>query len=450
MRAIYFISSVLSSLALTCTATNTGNPAADNTHDQGGSEGIVLVQSELEREAQPKVTSAELEQFGDQSREFALDLYGQVVDNTNNVFLSPYSVRAGLAMLYAGAESETKEEMTSALHFALPEPTLHAAFNATDIALKGRRNEVGGDESPDKPGGDTSNEGDLELRGTNAAFGQMGMEFRTTFLDTLAINYGAGIYAVDFANESEPTRLAINQWVEEQTNSRIQDLLPKGSIEPEVALVLVNAIYFKGSWFEPFDIAETKDETFHSPASDETVPMMNGIFDFVPYTEGDGYQALELSYVVPAVRMLFILPGEGRFEEIQSALSREFVDRVCNEMSSCSVYAKVPKFTFESSFQLSEPMRALGMESVFHSRIADLSGIAGEPGYLYVSYIFHDTFVAVDEQGTEASAATAVVVKPDDGPPPTTFFLNRPFIFMIYDEPTGQILFIGHVLNPTE
>jgi serpin B len=344
-------------------------------------------------------------------------------------------------MLYAGAEAATKEEMAAALSFDLPEPTLHAAFNATALALSGRHKQLAG-----KKSGPPST-GDLSLRSVNAAFARKGVIFEMPYLDTLAIHYGTGMFAADFVDHAERERMAINQWTEDRTNGRINDLLPMGSIDPMVELVLVSAIYFKGSWLQPFSTNKTHDELFHAPAGDVMVSMMNGHAE--QYAEGDGYQALELPYIAPAVRMLFVLPAEERFDEIEARLSSAFVGEIRDGLSRRAVTAKVPKFSFHSTFELKPALRALGMESVFLAGTADLSGIAGDAGELYVSDVFHSTFVAVDEQGTEAAAATAIVTSDDSAPSPADFFLDRPFIFMVYDEPTEQVLFAGRVTDPT-
>jgi serpin B len=220
-----------------------------------------------------------------------------------------------------------------------------------------------------------------------------------------------------------------------------------GSIDASVVLVLANAIYFKGSWLQPFNAANTVEEAFHAPSGDVTVPMMNGFAE--QYMAGDGYQALELPYIAPAVRMLFVLPAEGRFDEIEGALDRSRIDQIRQGLARYSVRLKLPKFSFESGFELTPALRALGMELAFQAGSADLSGIAGDPGSLYVSAVLHKAFVAVDEQGTEAAAATAVITSAVSAPPPADFFLDRPFIFLVYDEPTGQILFVGRVMDPS-
>ena len=424
---------------LACTATNTGNPHTDDPLGTGP-KGIALVRSALEREQIPAVPDADLATFATGSTDFAFDLYAQAVSGEDNTFISPYSVRAALGMLYAGARGETKSEMASALHFDLPEPTLHAAMNATDLSLALRSEQL-------VPGEGEERSGDLLLRPVNAAFGRKGLMFQEPFLDVLAQHYGTGMFAADFAGNPERERMAINQWVEEQTNDRIVDLLPTGSIDPTVALVLVNSIYFKGSWLAQFNAANTARETFHGTRGDVSVPMMNETRP-MGYTEGAGYSALELFYIAPALRMLLILPDEGSFASVEASLGRELFDEIRTGFSDRIVTLKVPKFSFRSSLGLVPVMRALGMNQAFDAGMADLSGIAGAPGDLVVSDIFHQAFIAVDEEGTEAAAATAVVAVPVSAPPPANFFLDRPFIFVIYDEPTGQILFLGRLMAP--
>jgi serpin B len=422
-------------------ACNTGE-SATMPETSGAPEGFQFVSSALERDKSPSVSDVERTQFGEDSRDFAFALYRELADQQGNLFLSPYSLWVALGMLYAGSEGDTHTEMTAALHFSLPEPRLYEAFNATDLDLKQRPSEFAGEGT-----GPDASTGDLELRVVNAAFTQQGAAFEQPYLDVLAQQFGAGLFTADFTKAPEREREAINQWVADQTETRIQDLLPPGSISQAVALVLANAIYFKGSWLEPFQPQNTASEPFHAPSGDIPVPMMNGYAD--QYLEADGYQALELPYIAPALRMLFVLPGEGRFDEIEAALDRTLFDQIRTGLSHYSVKLKVPKFSFESSFELPTALKALGMQQAFVPGAADLSGIAGAPGDLFVDNVFHKTFIAVDEQGTEAAAATAIIVTASSAPPPAEFFLDRPFLFFIYDEPTGEILFLGRVLDPS-
>ncbi len=438
MRTAAVTCAVMWALAA-CNATNTGNPGLD------APRGIELVRSKLERERDPNIPDAELSRFGSDSRDFAFGLYRELRGSDENLFYSPYSVSVALGMSYGAARGETKTEMASALRLTLEDEALHRAFNATDLALAKRADEKVKD--PGEPAGPPAEGTGFELDVVNAAFLAKDFTFVDDYLDLLAVNYGAGLYRADFAGAPEQQRLAINDWVAERTRTRIRGLLPEGSIDGAVVSVLVNAIYFKASWLKPFDSKLTEAATFHSPSGDRQVQMMR---DNTPlqYMRGDGYAALSLPYVSPSVRMLFILPDEGRFNEVEAGFDRARFDEVTGALSEHEVRLQVPKFSFEFEVALKETMQALGMNRAFSDVDADFSGLAGEPGEIWIDAIFHKAFVALDEQGTEAAASTAVVFVLESAKPRADFFLDRPFMFAIYDEPTGQILFIGRLLDP--
>jgi serpin B len=423
-------------LAFACSSANTGSPAPSD-----APEGVELVRSPLARVTDPQVASADLDRFGSDNRDFAFDLYQQIRTQSDNLFYSPYSISVALAMTYAGARGETQREIAEALHFSLAGPTLHGAFNAADLALQGRATELAGDEAERSTGDGFT----LEL--VNAAFLRKDTAFVEDYLDVLAVNYGAGMYRADFTNEPERERLAINRWVEERTRDRIKGLLPDASIDSLVRFVLVNAIYFKASWLVPFDAARTEAAMFHAPAGDVSVQMMRG--EGERFVRDDGYSALELPYISPDVRMLFILPDDGLFETIEAGLDRAFFDTVRGELSEHSVDLQVPRFGFEAEFKLQDALKALGMNRAFESGSADLSGLSGDPGEVYIDAVYHKAFIALDERGTEAAAATAVVGRDESARPPAEFILDRPFIFAIYDRPTGQVLFAGRLVDPS-
>jgi serpin B len=365
---------------------------------------------------------------------FAFDLYQRLREEKDgNLFYSPYSISLALAMTYAGARGETEQQMAATMHYTLPQERLHPAFNALDTTLTSYR--------------DDDEEDGFQLRIANAIWGQEGYKFLPGFLETLAENYGAGLRTVDFVNETEAARQTINDWVSEQTEEKIQDLIPQGMLDPLVSLVLTNAIYFNGKWVLPFEKDNTHDEPFTLlDGSTVSVPMMSQIEDF-KYAEGNGYQAVELPYRDSNVSMLFILPEAGRFEEIEGAFSAESVTTITESLTSQKVHLFVPKFTFESEFDLSETLIRMGMPAAFGN--ADFSGMTGNRD-LFISDIVHKAFVAVDEEGTEAAAATAVIMA--RGAPrieeAILMKLDRPFLFLIRDNDTGTILFIGRVLNP--
>ena len=420
-------------------ATDTGNPSDEQVPD-----GIGVVRSALERQLAPDVPEDDLLSFGADSRNFACDLYTRLSgEKDKNLIFSPYSVSVAFGMLYPGTKGDTKAEIAEALHFHLSEPTLYQAFNAVALSLDDRPNDA-----------DEDAEGDLELRVVNSTFLQTGFPFRDDYLDLLAVHYGAGVYEVDFQADFEAQRLRINQWTSDRTEQRVEDLLPDGALDEMTRAVLLNAVYFKGSWLEPFDPDATTTETFHAPSGDVEVSMMNGnAGDFATqeYFEGNGVQALAVPYVSPSMRMLFILPEAGAFEALQAELDGNLLDEIRSGLVSTHVNVKLPRFSFGANFRLREALEPLGMVSAFEQGVADLSGVGGDPGYLWVDQAYHAAFVAVDEQGTEAAAATAIVIGGDSGPvgPYPDFFLDRPFLFVIYDEPTGQILFMGHVLDPS-
>jgi serpin B len=386
----------------------------------------------------PRLTSdaadAEMSELVAGNSAFTFDLYQRMREEQDgNLFYSPYSISLALAMTYAGARGETEQQMAATMHYTLPQERLHPAFNALDTTLASY--------------GDDEDEDAFQLNVANAIWGQEGYEFLPTFLDTLAENYGAGLRTVDFVNETEAARQTINDWVSDQTEEKIQDLIPKGMLNSMARLVLTNAIYFNGKWVLPFEKSNTHDEPFTLlDGSTVSVPMMSQVESF-KYAEGNGYQAVELPYRDSNVSMLFILPEAGRFEEMEGAFSAEFVTAITESLTSQQVRLFAPKFTFESEFNLSETLIQMGMPAAFGN--ADFSGMTGNRD-LFISDVLHKAFVAVDEEGTEAAAATAVTMVEtarmiEDA---ILMKLDRPFLFMIRDNDTGTILFIGRVLNP--
>jgi serpin B len=419
-----------------CEGTSTGNPMEGKAGGPGGlGEGMELLMSEVPRDPDPQLSEAERATFGADNRSFAFDLYRQLQVPDKNLFLSPFSISVALGMTYPGAQAETEAQMKETLHFSLPEPALHAAFNGTLQTLAGR-----GAELPEEASGTG-----FDLRIVNQAFGQQGYPFLDSYLDVLAQHYGSGLISVNFAN-SEPTRVQINDWVSLQTETRVKDLLPPGALTADTRLVLTNAVYFKASWLSQFKVEDTREAPFQAPSGERTVSMMRQMLD-APYVEGPGYQAVELAYLSPAVRMLFILPAEGELASIAAALDEGLFTEIRQGLGMHEVTLAVPRFQFESENPLKGPLVELGMPIPF-SDSADFSAIAGGVEPLFIDEVYHKAFVAVDEEGTEAAAATAVVVSTDSSKPTAQMTLDRPFIFAIYDEPTGQILFLGQLTNP--
>jgi serpin B len=390
-----------------------------------------FVRSQLARDTSPNVTQEDLKNLANGNSAFALDLYQAVRDQGNNLFFSPYSVSLALAMTYAGAGGETAQQMADTLHFSLPQERLHPAFDALDLTLMGYE------------GGDN-----FTLRIANSLWGRTGTRFKDEFLDTLALDYGAGMRRLDFAGDPEGARLRINDWVSEQTDDKIRDLLPPQSINPLTVLVLTNAMYFKAAWKYAFPVERTSDGEFTLlDGSKVTVPMMAWPRHVsVRYAEGDGYKVVELPYEGASVSMLIILPELNRFEEFDSALSATRVEEILNGLEDREVLVRMPRFRYECPLSLADTLAEMGMPIAF-TPTADFSGITTDYS-IWIDKVLHKAFISVDEKGTEAAAATAVSMVMGIPYSPVEITLNSPFVFLIRDDATGTILFMGRVLNP--
>ncbi len=394
------------------------------------------LKSDKQRITSPVASQADLSALVDGNNTFAFDAYQQIKGD-ENVFFSPYSISLALAMTYAGARGDTAQQMVNTLHYTLPQELLHPTFNSLDTELSQRGQ---GAKGKDEKG--------FRLNIVNAIWGQQGYTFLQDFLDILAENYGAGIRTLDFQNAPEPSRITINDWVSDQTEGRIKDLIPPGAIDAMTRLVLTNAIYFNAAWLFPFDEDATADGTFHLLNGGEvTVPMMHETQSFA-YAEGDDYQAVELPYDGRELSMVILLPQPGQFTTFESSLDASKVDGIIAGLASRRVALTMPKYEFSSDFSLKKALSALGMPVAFTDG-ADFSGMDGKRD-LYISDVIHKAFVSVDEAGTEAAAATAVIMTTTSLPLNVVdVTIDRPFIFLIRDIPTGTILFLGHVTDPS-
>jgi len=395
-----------------------------------------VLKSDKERITSPDISTSEQALLVEGNSAFAFELYQALKGEEGNLFYSPYSISLALAMTYTGARGETAEQMAATLKFMLEQERLHPAFNWLDAELA-KRGE--GAEGKDGEG--------FRLNIVNAIWGQKDYEFLPDFLDVLAENYGAGLRILDFIMETEKSRLAINDWVSDQTEGRIEDLIPPGAIGALTRLVLTNAIYFNAAWEYPFDEKMTADGRFYLlDGGQVTVPMMKQTESF-GYTEGQGYQAVELLYDGGELSMVILLPEDGKFEAFEDGLQAEQVEDIISGLQLTEVTLTMPKFEFDSEFSLKDTLPEMGMPMAFSSS-ADFSGMNGNRE-LSISDVLHKAFVAVDEAGTEAAAATAVIMELTAAPePPVEVTIDRPFIFLIRDIETGAILFVGRVMNP--
>ena len=396
-----------------------------------------MIQSDKPRETSPEVSLDNLRLLVDGNRAFAFDLYQTLREENDNIFYSPHSISLALAMTYAGARGETAQQMADTLYYLLSQEQLHSAFNSLDLELDKR-----GEGAKGKDG-----EG-FQLNIVNAIWGQRNYKFLSSFLDLLAQNYGAGLRPLDFTNESEESRLTINNWVSDQTKEKIEDLIPRGIIDPSTVLVLTNAIYFNAAWKYPFNENQTKDGSFYLLDGDTvTVPMMKKTESY-GYAQGDNYQAVELPYDGGELSMVILFPQAGQFEAFENALDGNRVADIIKRIEHQQVALTMPKFTYESKFMLKKTLSDMGMRDAFLG-VADFSGMNGKRS-LFIDEVIHQAFVDVDEAGTEAAAATAVIMKEIAAPAePKQITIDRPFIFLIRDIETGTILFIGRVVDPS-
>jgi serpin B len=398
-----------------------------------------VAKSDQPRVMSSNVPEADIETLVAGNNSFALDLYQKLRTHEGNLFYSPYSISLALGMTYAGARSETEVQMADVLHFELPQARLHPAFNALEQELAERGETDSEDGQP------------LQLDIANAAWVQQTYPFQQEFLDLLARNYGAGIRLGDFLTQAESIRQDINTWVSDQTHGKIENLIPQGALDAMTRMVLVNAIYFVADWQEQFDPDSTSDAPFYLlDGSNVKVSMMSADRLNLAYSQGDGYQAIELPYQGGTAAMDILLPDKGEFNAFEASLDNRALDDILGAMSPVSARLRIPKYKFASEFNLSELLSESGMSHAFDASRADFSGMTGNRD-LFISAVFHKAFVAVDEEGTEAAAATAVVMKATSAPMiDLELTIDRPFIFMIRDLSSGQILFVGRMTNPLE
>jgi serpin B len=393
------------------------------------------IKSDKPRDTAPVVSETDMKTLVEGNNAFAFALLQVLREKEGNLFYSPYSISEALAMTYAGAKGDTEKSMADALNFLLSQDKLHSAFNNLDLLLKQRGQ---GAKGKDDEG--------FRLNIANAIWGQQGFNFLSSYLDMLAQNYGAGMRLVDYINETEKSRVTINDWVSDRTEGKIKDLIPQGSIDELTRLVLTNAIYFNAAWAFPFNADATKNGTFHALNGDVQVPMMHQTEDF-NYIEGANYQAVELPYDGLELSMVILMPKAGQYESFEKSLDANSIGQIISGMKETSVIFTMPKFEYESSLGLKDALTKLGMGVAFTEN-ADFSGIDGKHDLL-IQDVLHKAFVSVDEEGTEAAAATAVIVGITSMPiNQKVMTVDQPFIFLIRDIQTNSIVFLGRVLNP--
>jgi serpin B len=410
---------------------------------ESNTEDAVYVKSNLVRETSSTVDLNQIMTLAEDNAAFAIainDQINQTLGENENFVFSPLSLSLALSMTLAGAESTTEQEMLEALHLSTPEKEIYPSFNALLLAIEKSQEII-------KKGSEGSQ---FQINIANSIWGQAGYTFETEFLDTLAKYYGAGIYNVDFRRNPEAAINAINAWVEDETQEKIQDLIPSGAINELTRLVLANAIYFNGSWLYPFDAKNTSQQPFKMLDGPEvTVELMKLSGKSLAYDKGENFQAVSLPYLSTDFNMLIVLPDAGKFQEFENQLSPEALKTIIIEMQFLNIDLSMPKFDFESTLNANNVLKALGLEEAFDVEKADFSGIT-QNDELMITDVLHKTTITVDEEGTEAAAASAVIVgirsfNPEE---PIAVVIDRPFQFFIMHKPTNAILFMGKVMQP--
>ncbi|MBN2375835.1 MAG: serpin family protein [Sedimentisphaerales bacterium] len=378
------------------------------------------------------------------NNEFAFDLYAKLLkktdkpDDQENLFFSPYSISTALAMTYAGARTDTAAQMADVFHFNLPGERLHVTF----AELQKMLNNSAPAPEKQKP--------NYQLNVANALWGQKDYGFLDSFLALNRKYYDAGLNELDFVKQTEKSRQTINKWVEDKTAQKIKNLIPKGVLDNMTRLVLTNAIYFKGDWATEFDKKSTRPAPFHINKDKTTqAPLMYQKKDF-KYAQLEGLQILELPYKGEDLSMIVLLPEEiDGLTKLEKSLNAQKLDEYCKKFRKQSVKVFLPRFKMTSQFSLAQQLAQMGMPLAFSMK-ADFSGMDGTKE-LFLSAVIHKAFVEVNEQGTEAAAATGAVMSMKSAfPSEPVFRADHPFMLLIQDNRTGSILFMGHLTNPTE
>ena len=367
---------------------------------------------------------------------FALNLFEKLKSEKGNLFFSPYSISTALAMTYAGARGKTASQMAKTLCFKLEQAQLHPAFAKIDLKLKSDQ-EI-------EPGS-------CLLYTANSLWPQDTYLFLKNYTNLLLKTYNVIITPVNYKKDTEKVRKEINKWVEEKTNEKIKDLIQPGYLDPLTRLTLVNAIYFKGNWASQFNKELTKDAPFWiTPKKSKNVPMMHKKEKF-GYGERDSLQILELPYRGKDISMFVLVPFEkDGLDRIQKNLTVEKLSEWTMSTSKKEIQVYLPKFKVTSEFDLSKTLKSMGMVNAFKENVANFSGMDGKKKWLYISSVIHKAFVDVNEEGTEAAAATAVLMRAMAMPePPPVVRADHPFLFVIRENSKQNILFIGRIVDPS-
>ncbi len=385
----------------------------------------------------PIASQDDLRDHAEDINKFALNLYQKLAQEDGNLIYSPYSIYQAFLMVYAGADAETKAEIAQALEIEVDDDTdVHNLMNALNKLLT------------TKPAYLDENAQPLQFNVANALWVQQDIEISQGFLDTLSANYNAGLKLVDFTN-AEDARQAINLWVAAQTNDKIKDLIPQGVLNELTRLVITNAVYFKGAWQNPFNLERTASEPFFLlDGSEKTVEMMRTSYTGAGLIN-ERYQAVKIPYQGGNYAMAVIMPS-GDFSGFEQSLDEDALKQILTGFDGIfgQVNLGLPKFKSENSFNLGDKMKALGVQQAFDSQAADFDSISDKMD-LYITDVLHKAYIDVNEEGTEAAAATAVVIGTTSMPSESwDITFDHPFIYVIYETTTNAVVFMGRVVAP--
>ena len=427
----YFPACLITAVLLSCA----GNGSEIVTADKGAGTKMIdgnILKSTVNRE-NASAPAEDIALVAEANNEFAWAMFNELFSKDNNLVFSPYSISTALSMAWVGARGETSVEMQQALRFPFGGARFHAAMNSIDLQLKSRGQ-----------GSTGKDEGGFSLKVNNALWGEQTMQFFIHFLDTLACYYDAGMGLCDFINNPDPARLKINSWISDQTGGKISELLGPGSIGALTRLVITNTIYFDAAWADTFQPGRTKQRSFYPTESDSMKAWFMEREGKYNYFEDESFQAIEIPYSGNQVSMIMLLPKNKQFLPSETFINNDIVKALLAGLTSKKTYVRIPKFSFTiGSISIKQRLIDLGMRLAF-TGMADFSGICDYP--LFITDVFHNAFIAVDEKGTTAAAGTAAIITTgiSDG----VFFADHPFIFLIRDVTANQALFIGYVSEP--
>ncbi len=417
--------------------------ASGNGNNQGSSSAPVLPvnQSSLPRDLNPNVDGADLASVVDGNNGFALQAFENLMPSgAGNLVFSPYGVTEAVAMPAAGAQGNTLSGINQAMSFSLPQSRLFPALDKLSLTLQSATSgsySAGGGQAP-------------SLTIANGVWAQLGFTLLPSYLDTLATNFGTGVTRADFVSAPGVATTAINNWAAQQTDNRIQNLIPAGTLNNGTRMVLANAILFKAGWQSPFAAGATQNASFTAyDGSAASVPFMNQVASF-PYAKVAGAQAVDIPFLGNDVSMLVLAPDAGTIDSWQADLTPAVLNGIVAQLNTESTYTlSLPKFSFSSTPNIAGTLQKLGMTDAFNVQTANFSGIDGQAD-LYISTLLQQADVSVDENGATAAAATAVVISPTAVLPITpqpqfTLTIDHPFLFLIRERSTGTILFMGRV-----